>query len=476
MDLTAAAKPCCFGDKSTSDVILRLINGEGRPEWFYSHSSVLVSRSRFFADRLSSPDFGSCIEIQCSDSTYDHHVNLLRLLYLPPDSLLDSLDSVQSALGILHSAVAFRCEDVTDSCIQYLEAVPWDDKEEEQIVKAVSKLGPIAMPILARIQPVDLSATKNVFISAFRFATSIGGSCPPFGDELKTSAQEQVEFMIGGDEETPLVTADDEVKSVIKLGLTKVCSSFENELSSLLVVPDITAETVENRILQSLADVEWMCNILPKMDLMKDFVCSWGEMSGKLLGIIEDPKLDNAVWGLKLKLIEVTGKVLEAVGYGSVILPAPCRVQLLKSWLPYIRKIKPLLDAESNKDTDFPYKMDEDLCQSIEGAIVSLVSALPSNDQADILSDWMETEQVKYPDLSEAFEVSYRLAYNRLSEPDALLQYAGHICAGDCEVPQHAQGPYIWDQCRSLSCEGSRRLVPRVLSFHCSVMIPIFIS
>ncbi|XP_039046687.1 BTB/POZ domain-containing protein At3g05675-like, partial [Hibiscus syriacus] len=404
-DLTAVAKPCSFGDKSTSDVILRLINGEGRPEWFCSHSSVLVSKSRFFADQLSHPDFGSCTEIQCSDSTYDHHVNLLRLLYLPPDSLLDSLDSVHSAIGVLHLAVSFRCDDVTNCCIQYLEAVPWDDKEEEQIIKAVSKLGPIAMPILARIQPVDLSATKSVFISAVRFATSIGGSCPPFGDELKTSAQEQVEFMLGGDEETPLVTAEDEVKSVIKLGLTEVCSLFENELSSLLVVSDTTAETVENRILQSLSDVEWMCNILPKMDLMKDFVCSWGDMSGKVLGIIEDKKLDNAMWGMKLKLIEVTGKVLEAVGYGNVILPAPCRVQLLKTWLPYIRKIKPLLDAESNKYTDFPYKMDEELCQSIEGAIVSLVLALPSNDQADILSDWMETKQVKYPDLSEAFEV-----------------------------------------------------------------------
>ncbi|KAE8708545.1 FAS-associated factor 2-B-like [Hibiscus syriacus] len=148
-----------------------------------------------------------------------------------------------------------------------------------------------------------------------------------------------------------------------------------------------------------------MCNILSKMDLMKDFVCSWGEMSGKVLGIIEDKKLENAMWGLKLKLIEVTGKVLEAVGYGNVILPAPCRVQLLKTWLPYIRKIKPILDAEGNKDTNFPYKMDEDLCQSIEGAIVSLVLALPSNDQTDILLDWMETELVKYPDLSEAFEI-----------------------------------------------------------------------
>ncbi|XVF10341.1 hypothetical protein REPUB_Repub07fG0174500 [Reevesia pubescens] len=405
MDLTAVAKPCNLGDKSTSDVTLRLRNGEGRPEWFYSHSTILINKSGFFADQLSNPDSCLCVEIQCSDSTYDHHVNLLRLLYLPTDSLLDSLDSVKSTIGILQLAVAFRCEEITNCCIQYLEAIPWEDKEEEQIVKAVSKLGPVAMPILARIQPVDLSATKNVFVSAVRFATSIGGSCPPFGDELKTSAQEQVDFMLGGDEDTPLVTADDEVKSVVKMGLSQVCSSFEKELFSLLVISDITAQTAENRILQSLSDVEWMCNMLPKMDLMKDFVSCWAEMSGKVLGVVEDKKLDDCMWGLKVKLVEVTGKVLEAVGYGNVILRAPCRVQLLKSWLPYIRKIKPLLDAKGHKETDFPYKMDEDLCQSIEGAIVSLVLALPSNDQADILSDWMKTEQVRYPDLSEAFEI-----------------------------------------------------------------------
>ncbi|XVF12909.1 hypothetical protein REPUB_Repub08aG0160600 [Reevesia pubescens] len=394
MDLNGVAKPCNLGDKSTSDVILRLRNGEGRPEWFYSHSSILINKSGFFADQLSNPDFGPCIEIQCPDSTYDHHINLLRLLYLPTDSLLDSLDSVKFAIGILQLAVAFHCEDITNCCIQYLEAIPWEDKEEEQIVKAVSKLGPIAMPILARIQPVDLSATKNVFVSAVRFATSIGGSCPPFRDELKTSAQEQVEFMLGGDEDTPLVTADDEVKSVVKMGLSQVCSSFEKELSSLLVISDITAETVEKRILLSLSYVEWM---------------------------FEDKKLDTLMWGLKVKLIEVTGKVLEAVGYGNVILPAPCRMQLLKTWLPYIRKIKPLLDAKGNKETDFPYKMEEDLCQSIEGAIVSLVLALPSNDQADILSDWMKTEQVRYPypDLSEAFEVTYHFFHWKKGTPFA---------------------------------------------------------
>ncbi|KAJ9159726.1 hypothetical protein P3X46_025205 [Hevea brasiliensis] len=405
MDKTGVEKPCRFGDQSTSDIIIRLRNCNGRPEIFYLHSSVLVNKSKFFADLLSNPDSGTYVELHCSAFNYDHHVNLLRLLYLPVDSLLDSLDSVKSTVGILEVSVAFSCEEITKSCIQYLEAVPWEDKEEEEILKMVSKLGPIAMPIIARIQQVDLSATKNVFVSAVRFATSIGGSCPPFGDELKISAQEQVEYMLGEDEDMPLVRADDEVKSVVKVGLSKVFSSFEKQLSSLLLESDLISETAEAKILQSVADLQWMCNILPKLDLMKDFVINWADISGKVLGIIEDKKLDYVMWGLKLKMIELTAKVLEAVGYGNVILAPTYRVQLLSMWLPYIRKMKPLLDSKCNGDSSFPYKMDEYLCQSIEGAIVSLILALPSNDQADILADWMNADQVTYPDLSEAFEV-----------------------------------------------------------------------
>ncbi|XP_058203672.1 BTB/POZ domain-containing protein At3g05675-like isoform X3 [Rhododendron vialii] len=281
------------------------------------------------------------------------------------------------------------------------------------------------MPILARIQPVDLVAAKNVFLSAVRFATSIGGPCPPFGDELKNSAQEQVEYMLAEDEDTPLVTADEEVKEVVKMGLSAMYLSFQKDLSAILYEPDLLSETSERSIMQSLSDLEWICTILPKMDLMKDFVSSWAEISSSILRVVEDKKLESLVWGFKKKLIELTAKVLEAVGYGNVIIPAPSRVQLLRIWLPYIRKMKPLLDSVGDEETGFPYKMDEDLCQSIEGTIVSFILALPSNDQADILADWMKAEQVRYPDLSEAFEIwCYRTksAKRRLIEgPDRVL-------------------------------------------------------
>ncbi|XP_057510633.1 BTB/POZ domain-containing protein At3g05675-like [Actinidia eriantha] len=433
MDKANVAKSYKLGDISTSDIIVRLSNKEGRPEQFYAHSFILKTRSKFFAEKLSEKNSISNIEIHCSSLDYDYHVDLLRCLYLSEDVLLDSWDSVISVVGILQVSAKLRCEEITQSCIEYLGAVPWEDKEEEEILKAVSKLGPIAMPILARIQPVDLIAAKNVFLSAIRFATSTGDPCPPFGDGLKTSAQEQVEYMLGEDEDTPLVTGDEEVKTEVRTGLSKICLSFEKDLSCLLLETDsdLVTEAAENRIMQSLSDLEWICSIIPKMDLMKDFVANWAEISGSILRVVEGKKLDSVMWSFKVKLIELTTKVLEAVGYGNVILSAPCRVQLVKLWLPYIRKMKPLLDSVGDEDSGFPYKMGEDLCENIEGAIVSLILALPSNDQADILADWMKAEQVRFPDLSEAFEV---WCYRTKSAKRRLLEGSDRVGQGSATL------------------------------------------
>ncbi|CAK9310855.1 unnamed protein product [Citrullus colocynthis] len=262
-----------------------------------------------------------------------------------------------------------------------------------------------AMSILPNVKFADLSPTKDVFVSALRFALSINSPCSPFGDELQRSAQEQVDYMLRADADASLVITDDEVKSVLKTGLFRTCASFERELSSLLLDSDLASQANEDKILRTLSDLEWICTLLPKMNLMKDFVSNWIEISGNVLKVIEDEKLNSLMWGLKVKLIEMTNKALEAVGYGTVILPSPYRLSLLKIWLPYIRKMKPLLDSKCIEETNFHYRMDDELCMNIEGAIVSMVLALPSNDQAGILADWMKAEEIQYPDLTDAFEL-----------------------------------------------------------------------
>ncbi|GMH26734.1 hypothetical protein Nepgr_028577 [Nepenthes gracilis] len=424
-------KPCELGDQNVKDVTVCLRNPTGSSEQFFYNSSFLQEKSKFFADKLSHSNSAHFIEIHCSHFDYDHHLDLLNLLHLPGDSVLDSWKSVKSALGILQVAVSLQCEELAKNCVQYLEATPWEENEEEEIIRIVPKLGSLAAPILARALPVDLNTTKNVLIAAIHFATSVSGPCPPFGEELKISAQEQVEYMLGEDEETLSLTSDDEVKSEVKRGLSKAFSLFQNAISSLRLEPDLMPGTLENRVLRSLSDLEWLCHVLPKINLMRDFVFSWAEISDNILCVMEDDKFDSSLLGLKLRLIEVTAKVLEAVGYGNVILPALLRVQLLKTWLPYIRKMKPLLDSMCDEKTGSSHKMDEELCQNIEGAVVSLILALPSNDQAEILADWMENEWLRFPDLSEAFEIwCYRTKSAKRRLVEDLERFGGNNSVG----------------------------------------------
>ncbi|XP_010541814.1 PREDICTED: BTB/POZ domain-containing protein At3g05675 [Tarenaya hassleriana] len=256
---------------------------------------------------------------------------------------------------------------------------------------------------------VDQSlGTKNVLTSALHFAISVEtlNNPPEFANELKNSAQEQVEFMLAEDQEARLLISDEEVRSVVKSRISDVLSTFLDRLSSLLLPEtDLVSGFSEDNVLQTLSDIEWLCKVLPRMELMKDLVSKWADISGKILAVAENCKFDSRLWGVKMKLAEVTGKVLEAVGYGTVVLPSRSRVCLLKTWLPFMRRLKTMLESEGSQSG---FRMDEDLCECIEGSMVSLVLTLPSDDQTEVLGEWMrgiELDQVKFPDLSEAFEV-----------------------------------------------------------------------
>ncbi|GJN01060.1 hypothetical protein PR202_ga18295 [Eleusine coracana subsp. coracana] len=316
----------------------------------------------------------------------------------------DSFDSVKSAIGVLRASISFGCELITKCCIEYIEAASWDENEEEEILELARSLGPEAVLLLARLQAPSADAVKNVFISAIRFATGMETLIPPFLDDLKTSAQEQIDFMIHEDSDTALVTMDDDVRSVVQEGLKKLLSALRIGLDLLSTEFDQSPDQAEQKILCRLADIDWIANLLTKIEMMHDFVSGWSSISDHVLSVIQDKKYSSGLFTVKAKLIEVTGKALDAVGYGSVVLPASSRVHFLKTWLPYIQMTKLLLDGKTEDDSAL--LMDSDLCQSVESAIVAMVLALPSGDQADILAEWMnKAEQFRYPDLTEAFEV-----------------------------------------------------------------------
>ncbi|KAI7725802.1 hypothetical protein M8C21_013973 [Ambrosia artemisiifolia] len=410
-----------IGDRSTSDVVARLRTPDGRDEWIYCHSHILIKKSKYFADRLSDSwptcqilDSRNCVEVHCQEHDFDHHITVLRFFYLSNGcSVTDMCPGVTNTLGILQVAVNLGCPEIITTCVDYLEASPWEEAEEEEILKIIPGMGLLAEPILGRLQPVNQTTIVKIFLSAIMFATS---ALPPTVVDLKTSAQEQIEYMLTEDDDAPLLTADEDIKPKVRQSFKGLLSRFNNTVKS-------ACDTGEMHKFQSfLVDMSWACQILAKLELLKDFVENWVDASENIVKVIDQISQSQHEDTLetKIKVIEITSKVLEAIGYGTVILPTVKRLQMVKTWLPFVRILKPLVESLATDENDCSVvKIDGEIWQSLESAFVSIILALPSGEQAEILSEWLANKHVRYPDLTEAFEVwCYRskVANRRLAD------------------------------------------------------------
>ncbi|GMN39567.1 hypothetical protein TIFTF001_008801 [Ficus carica] len=422
---------CRFGDRSTSDVVVRLRTHDGRDEWLYCHSHILIEKCKYFADRLSENwptcqiiDSRNCVEVYCQESDFDYHVTVLRLFYVTIDGSVEDLwHGVKNALGILRVAFELGCPKIVTACVNYLEAVPWEEAEEEEILKTIPNMGSPVELILARLQPVNPEAIRRIFLSSIQFAMS---SPPTSMNDIKSSAQEQLEYMITEDDDSPLLIADDEIKSGVKECVNHLFSRFNSLIEATLCEPmESSSEVGKMQLFQSLlSDLSWGCQILNKLEIMRDFVHNWMDASDKIVKVVDQANPTAEIIEIKSKVIEVAAKVLEAIGYGTVILPTTKRIHVVKVWLPFVRVTKPLIDSLSNRDGNddedetLTLKIDSEIWQSLESTFVSIILALPSGEQAEILTEWLANEQVQYPDLTEAFEVwCYRskVAKRRLS-------------------------------------------------------------
>ncbi|WOK95030.1 hypothetical protein Cni_G03735 [Canna indica] len=402
--------PIKFGDRTTSDVVVRLRTLEGRDNWFYCHSEILIKKSKYFADRLSDDwptcqilDSRYCVEVYCEELDFDSHVVALRLLYvIEPQTWY----GVRNTLGILQVAVRFGCYQLARDCIDYLESVPWEEADEEEVLRVIPHLGSQYEEILARLHPVNPDSVLEIFISTIRFATS---SPPPSMRDLKSSAQDQLEYMLTEDDDAPLLTLDNQdIKLEVKNCVKDLLSRFNCHLESLLCIPQGTVPVIsmEHELQSFLSDISWICQILIKMEMMKHLTHYWLEASSRIVEVTEKVGADVDISDSRSKVIEVTSKVLDSVGFGQVIVPTTTRLSLVNVWLPFVQRTRPLLEQQANSDSEegSSLKIDSEIWLGLESAFVSILLTLPSANQAEILEEWLRSEYVRYPDLTEAFE------------------------------------------------------------------------
>ncbi|KAI4984503.1 hypothetical protein ZWY2020_017133 [Hordeum vulgare] len=443
--MRAAGRPK-IGDRATSDVVVRLRTPDsGRDEWLYCHSGVLAAGSGYFADRLSDAwptcqilDSRYCVEVHCRDADLSSHVTALRLLYAAEPV---SRFGVRGALGLLEAAAHLACARTAAACADYLESAPWDEADEEEILAAAPRLG--AHRVLARLRPADPGPATAIFLSAFRHATAAADR----SRELKSAAQEQLEYMLTEDDDAPLLTFD-AVKSQVKGCVTGLLNRFSDFTSSALTkqteAPCSGPGELQQELHSFVSDIAWVCQVLGKLEMMKCLAAYWVEASSAVVAAVEAAAAEchpgPECLKTRLKVVEISAKVLEAVAFGNVVLPAEKRRHAVNIWIRFAGTTRHLVDEadrgsndgddgdDGDGDTEAEAEaaaaaaakigLDGEVWQGLESAITSIVTTLPSNTQAEVLSEWLQSEHAAFPDLSEAFDAwCYRskVARRRLS-------------------------------------------------------------
>ncbi|KAJ8574202.1 hypothetical protein K7X08_026007 [Anisodus acutangulus] len=308
-------------------------------------------------------DSRSCIEVYCEEPDLDSHGNVLRLFYIIADGLMTEIcHGVKNALGILRVSVKLGCPRIIAVCVDYLEAVPWEEAEEEEILNTIPGMGTKVEPVLARLQPVNPTAVTKIFLAALQFAMS---SPPSPLNDLKTTAQEQLEYMLTEDYDA-LLSADEEIKLEVMRCVKKLFDRFNSLVESILrdLQESISAGEKMQSLHSCLTDLLWACEA-------------------------------NNNHSTKRRRKSTSKDKAEVK-----------RLHMVKLWLPFVWTVKPLVDSITEEtEDDLTLKVDSYIWQSLESAFVAIILALPSVDQADILTEWLENQQIRYPDLTEAFEV-----------------------------------------------------------------------
>uniref|UniRef100_A0A1D1XZ36 BTB/POZ domain-containing protein At1g63850 n=1 Tax=Anthurium amnicola TaxID=1678845 RepID=A0A1D1XZ36_9ARAE len=142
-----------LGDPETGDVRLTLTSRDGLSVSMAVHRHVLVAHSRFFAaklaDRWSKPQSQQqprpsavpqhLVEISDCDDV-EVYVETLRLMYCRDLRRRLMREDVPKVLAILKVSAAIGFDAGVLSCLEYLEAAPWAEEEEEKVASLLSQL------------------------------------------------------------------------------------------------------------------------------------------------------------------------------------------------------------------------------------------------------------------------------------------------------------------------------------------------
>ncbi|XWS29338.1 hypothetical protein CRYUN_Cryun24cG0020500 [Craigia yunnanensis] len=393
-----------FGEPGTSDMKVILLGKQGFCVKLSVHKKILLEYSSFFTDKLSEQESGlSCLEIDdCED--VETYVETVGLMYCKEMKQRLIKQSVSRVLCILKVAELLGFNSCIQSCLEYLEAVPWvGEEEEEKVVSSVLRLqseGIGVTPVLKRISS-DVSNPPNDTISHIMELV--------LKSNEEKGRREMKSIVLKLLREINSLSSYASSADICNETVYTSCRSCLDSLLSLFkqsAEPEFTDKTMDTKepevkqIALEADNLSWLLEILADRQAADEFALMWASQQ------------ELATLHSKLPIVSryhvscITAGLIVGIGKGELLLVKDTRQLLLQTWL------QPLIND---------YSWLQHGCRSfdrnvVEEGIGRTILTLPLEDQQSILLAWLGSflkAGDNCPNLQRAFEVWWRRTFIR---------------------------------------------------------------
>ncbi|KAL6507410.1 hypothetical protein OROGR_023605 [Orobanche gracilis] len=396
-----------FGEPGTSDLKVILVGKQGLAVKLIVHMGVLMENSSFFAGRISDQEqqlVSPCLEIDdCED--VEIYVETVGLMYCKQLKQRLMKQSVARVLRILKVGERLGFSTCIQSCLEYLEAVPWvGEEEEEKVVSSVLNLkaeGLVVKPVLKRVSSDTSKPPKATLTHILELVLKSR-------DEKGRREMKPVLLKLLKENNTP--SASSNSSDLCNETLYNSCKTSLRSLSSLFkqaANPCFADETIETKdpVLKTIAlesdNLLWLLDILAIKQSADEFALIWANQ-GELVYLHAKIAIVS-----RFHVSVISSRLFVGIGRGEILPCKDTRRLLLKTWL------EPLFND---------YKWLQHGVRSFDGTVVEegigrTILTLPLDDQRTILVSWLgyflKAGDGNCPNLRRAFEVWWRRTFVR---------------------------------------------------------------
>ncbi|KAL8057506.1 hypothetical protein ABFX02_04G188300 [Erythranthe guttata] len=373
------------------------------------HRRVLAAGSRFFAEKLRRSGTHSVEILECDDVAV--YVEAVVLMY--SDELTAELFGmdVSKILTLLKISSAIMFDEGVRACLEYLEAIPWSEAEEKNVISHLNELnldGYQMDGVLQRVisDPSTSSRADEIF---FKLSSSV---LRAKDEKPRKEMKSLLTRLLDEDHYSRL----DISRNTLYQLCHRCLSSLVLSLSAATCADEEAVQQDRGVLMAEIAreadNMQWIVGILMDRKIGEEFVKLWADQ--KELAVLHSkiPVMYRHV------ISKITAQVCVFIGQGKVLVPKEVRFGLLSTWLDALYDDFGWMRTCGGKSVDR---------KVVEEGLGRMILTLPLTQQQLILMKWFDrfvNGGYDCPNIKGAFEVWWRRAFVKQYVVESQLQVA----------------------------------------------------